>query len=136
MDQRVKRSRYDYTLNFKLSVVERVERGDLTPRQAQLHYGIQGPGTVRRWLREHGRLGPDAASLGVVEPATAVPKSSSQLTPEQQRIKQLEAELRDAREKANFFEAVVDVLRKDYGIVPVKKPSGKSSHKSSSKGST
>jgi transposase len=136
VDQRVRRSRYDYTLNFKLTVVERVERGDLTAREAQLHYGIQGSGTVRRWLREHGRWGRNPASLDVVERETAVAKSSSQLTPEQQRIKQLEAELREAREKANFFEAVVDVLRKDYGIVPVKKPSGKSSQKSSSKGST
>jgi transposase len=65
-----------------------------------------------------------------------VRKPSTQLSPEQQRIKQLEAELRDAREKSNFLEAVVDILKKDYGIVPVKKPHGKSSRKSSSKGST
>lgn len=51
------------------------------------------------------------------------------LTPEQQ-IKQLEVELREAKEKAQFFEAVVDVLKKDYGVV-VKKPVGKSWRKSS-----
>lgn len=136
MDQRVKKSRYDYTLNLKLAVVERVQRGNLTPREAQLQYGIQGSGTVRRWLREHGRMDQSTASWGLVRREMPVGKSSSQLTPEQQRIKQLEAELRDVREKANFLEAVVDVLRKDYGIVPVKKPLGKSSRKSSSKGST
>ena len=135
MDQRVKRSRYDYTLAFKLTVVERVERGELSYQQAQSHYGIQGRATVLNWLRRHGRRDWSAASLRE-QREISVRKSSSQLCPEQQRIKQLEAELRDAREKANFFEAVVDVLKKDYGIVPVKKPFGKSLRKSSSKGST
>lgn len=50
------------------------------------------------------------------------------LTPEQ-RIKELEEQLRQSQEKAQFLEAVVDVLRKDYGVV-VKKPLGKSSRKS------
>ena len=133
MDQRVRRSRYDYTLNFKLAVVERVERGELSYQEAQRHYGIQGPATILNWLRTHGGRDWSAASLRN-QREMSVPKSSPS-TPEQQRIKQLEAELRDVREKANFFEAVVDVLKKDYGIVPVKKPLGKSSRKSSSKGS-
>lgn len=135
MDQRVRRSRYDYTLTFKLAVVERIERGELSYKQAHLQYGIQGAATVLRWLREHGRRDWSAASLRD-QREMPVPKSSSPLSPEQQRIKQLEAQLREVREKANFLEAVVDVLKKDYGIVPVKKPSGKSSRKSSSKGST
>ena len=135
MDQRVKRSRYDYTLTFKLSVVARVERGELTYREAQEHYGIQGASTVLSWLRAHGRRDWSEASLrGHVVREIPVKKPPSQLTPEQLRIQQLEAELREAREKASFFEAVVGVLKKDYGIVPVKKPSGKSSRKSSSKG--
>lgn len=55
------------------------------------------------------------------------------LMPEQ-RIKELEVQLKEAREKAQLFEAVVNVLEKDYGVRVVKKPSGKSSRKSSSKG--
>ena len=131
MDQRVKRSRYDYTLSLKLTVVERIERGELTPRQAQQHYGIQGNATVLRWLRRHGRRDWSKASLVTSEPRMPMGKSRTPLTPEQQRIKELEAQLRDAQEKANLFEAVLDVLKKDYGV-PVKKPLGKSSRKSSS----
>lgn len=135
MDQRVRRSRYDYTLTFKLGVVERVERGELTYRQAQQHYGIQGAATVLRWLRAHGRRDWSRASLGIAEREKPVGKKShAALTPEQQRIKQLEAQLKDAQRKASLFEAVLDVLKKDYGV-PVKKPLGKSSRKSSSKGS-
>ena len=133
MDQCTRRSRYDYTLTFKLGVVERVERGELTYKQAQQHYGIQGAATVLRWLRQHGRRDWGKASLRVAQQDTSMPrKSSASLTPEQQRIKQLELQLRDAQEKANFFEAVLDVLQKDYGV-PVKKHLGKSSPKSSSK---
>lgn len=53
-------------------------------------------------------------------------------TPEQ-RIKELEVQLKDAQQKAQLFEAVLDVLKKDYGVRVVKKPLGKSSRKSSSK---
>lgn len=40
------------------------------------------------------------------------------LTPEQ-RIKELEEKLRLTEQKAQFFEAFVDVMEKDYGV-PVK----------------
>jgi transposase-like protein len=135
VDQRVRRSRYDYTLTFKLAVVERVERGELTCRQAQQHYGIQGAATVRNWLRRHGRRDWSKASLAVAKQDMPVGKKSpSSLTPEQQRIKQLESQLKEAQEKALLFEKVLDVLKRDYGV-PVKKPLGKSSPKSSPKGS-
>jgi transposase len=65
-----------------------------------------------------------------------IKKSSSapaSLTPEQ-KIKALEVQLREANEKAQLFQAVLDVLKKDYGVRVVKKPSGKSSRKSSSRG--
>ncbi len=53
------------------------------------------------------------------------------LTPEQ-CIEELETQLRKAQEKSALFEAVLDVVRTDYGMV-VKKPSGRSSRKSRSK---
>lgn len=136
MDQRVRRSRYDYTLTFKLAVVERVERGELTYKQAQEHYGIQGSGTVLVWLRRHGRRDWSKASLlHAKRDAPMRKKSPGSLTPEQQRIRELEAQLKDAQQKAALFEKVLDVLKRDYGV-PVKKPLGKSSPKSSPKDST
>ena len=62
-----------------------------------------------------------------------MPEPPKPLTPEQ-RIKELEVQLKEAQEKAAFFEAVVGVLKKDYGVRVAKKPVGKSSRKSSSKG--
>ena len=60
-----------------------------------------------------------------------IDKTPTCQSPEQQ-IKQLEVQLRDAREKAQLFEKVIEVLEKDYGVV-VKKPLGRSLRKNSSR---
>ena len=51
-----KRTQRDYTLGFKLAIVEQVEKGDFTYKQAQKQYCIQGRSTVLVWLRKHGKL--------------------------------------------------------------------------------
>ena len=130
MDARIKRTQRDYTRAFKLSVVEQVEKGELTYKQAQERYGIQGRSTVLSWLRKHGRQGWGQAASSAAMP---IDKNPAPLTPEQQ-IKALQVQLAQAQEKAQFFEAVVDVLKKDFGVRVVKKPLGKSSRKTSSKG--
>jgi transposase len=137
METGVKRTQRDYTLAFKLSIVEQVEKGELTYKQAQERYGIQGRSTVLVWLRKHGRQSWGSASSRLPMPVPIKKSSSSApaapLTPEQ-KIKALEVQLQEANEKAQLFEAVLDVLKKDYGVRVVKKPLGKSSRKSSSRG--
>ena len=131
MEQEIKRTQRDYSLAFKLSVVEQVEKGELTYKEAQRRYGIQGRSTVLVWLRKHG-LQDWVDPSGRARSGSTMPKQDSKpLTPEQ-RIKELETQLREAQEKAALFEAVLDVMRKDYGIT-VKKPSGRSSRKGGSK---
>ncbi len=86
MNQYVKRTQRDYPLSFKLAVVEQVEKGEMTYRQAQDRYGIQGRSTVLKWLRKFGQLdwlSPSPAKMYGVN----MPKMP--LTPEQ-RIKELE----------------------------------------------
>lgn len=129
MESRIKRTQRDYTLAFKLAVVEQIEKGELTYKQAQSRYGIQGRSTVLVWLRKHGRLGWGVGASSAAMPIDKTPKA---LTPEQ-RIKELETQLKDSLQKALLFEAVIDVLRRDYGVRVVKKPSGKSCKSDSSK---
>ena len=131
MDQWVKRTQRDYTLAFKLGLVELIEKGELTPLEAKLRYGIQGASTVQAWLRRHGKQQWGRASSESGRPQCM--DDPSKLTPEQ-RIRELQAQLKEAREKAAFFEAVVTVLKKDYGVTVAKKPAGKSSRKASSRG--
>ena len=49
-----KRTQCDYNMSFKLAVISQVEKGELTYKQAQKVYGIQGRSTVLTWLRKHG----------------------------------------------------------------------------------
>lgn len=132
MESGIKRTQRDYTLAFKLSVVDQIEKGEVSYKQAQARYGIQGRSTVLVWLRKHGRQRWDAvaSSAGMNHPSN--PGTSKPSTPEQ-RIKELEVQLKDAQDKAQLFEAVLDVLKKDYGVRVVKKPLGKSLRKSSLK---
>ena len=124
MKSRSKRTQRDYSLAFKLSVVDQVEAGEITYKQAQNRYGIQGRSTVLVWLRKHGRL--DWSKGTSTDLANTMSDKPLEPTPEQ-RIKQLEQKLADVQQKADFFEAVVDVLKRDYGVRVVKKPRGKSS---------
>lgn len=118
-----KRTQRDYSLAFKLSVVDQVEKGELTYKQAQDHYGIQGASTVLVWLRKHGRLDWSQGTPTRVSEVTTMTEPKD-LTPEQ-RIRALERELEDTKLKAQFFEAIVDVLDKDFGVRITKKQRNK-----------
>lgn len=101
-----KRTQRDYTLGFKLAVVEEVERGDLTYKQAQAKYGIQGRSTVLVWLRKHGKL--DWPSLR----NRPMPKKSE--TPAQ-TIKRLEKKLKDAEDRQYLMEKMMEIIDREYG---------------------
>ena len=82
-----KRTQKDYTLAFKLQVVDEVEKGLLSQDAAQRKYGIQGNATILVWLRKHGRL-----DWGVkpFKPMKTPPNKKIQEL--EKRIKRLEAE--------------------------------------------
>ncbi|WP_411992376.1 IS3 family transposase [Agarivorans sp. DSG3-1] len=110
-----KRTQRNYSLAFKLAVVDQVEKGEMSYRQAQDRYGIQGRSTVLVWLRKHGRLDWSKGIEHTRMVGTAMSNSSSPQTPEQ-RIKELEKQLEDSQMKADFFEAVVKVMDRDFGV--------------------
>ena len=132
METGKRRSQRDYTLTFKLSVVDQVEKGELSYKEAQERYGIQGKTTVLTWLRKHGRQDWSPGTYISSPRMGSMPDKKRPLTPEQ-RIKELEEQLALSNQKAQFFEAVVDVLKNDYGLSVVKKRPGKSSRKNESK---
>ena len=99
-----KRTQRDYNMGFKLAVVDQVEKGEMTYKQAQERYGIQGRSTVLVWLRKHG-------NLNWTNPMTAMHRSKE--TPSQQ-IKRLEKELADEKLKNLILNRMVDTLDRDY----------------------
>jgi len=128
METGEKRSQRDYTLTFKLSVVDQVEKGELSYKEAQRRYGIQGRSTVLVWLRKHGRQDWSQGASIRTQRSRPMNEPNLPLTPEQ-RIKELEEQLALANQKAKFFEDVVEALKNDYGVSVVKKRSGKSLRK-------
>lgn len=122
-----KRSQRDYNLGFKLSVISQVEKGEMTYKQAQKAYGIQGRSTVLVWLRKFGNLDwskPIAHSM-------KTPRSKE--TPAQ-KIKRLEKELEEQKLKCEMLNYMIDLSDKQYGTAIRKKFSPKQSDGSSKKG--
>ena len=103
---RRKRTQRDYTLGFKLAVVEQVEKGYMTYKQAQAHYGIQGRSTVLVWLRKHGSLDWSPLNLQAMKTVKETPE---------QKIKRLEKELDDERTRNLILNKMVDVIDQQYG---------------------
>jgi len=103
---RKKRTQRDYNLGFKLAVIAQVEKGEMTYKQAQKAYGIQGRSTVLVWLRKHG-------TLDWTNPARhQMPKAKE--TPAQ-KIKRLERELSDEKLKNKVLNTMIDISDKHYG---------------------
>lgn len=107
--KRNRRTQRDYTMGFKLQVVVAVEKGDMTYKQAQKIYGIQGRSTVLTWLRKHGKL-------NWTQPVRlTMPKSPKANETPAQKIKRLERELEDERLRNLLLNEVVDILDAEYG---------------------
>lgn len=96
-EQKQRRSQRDYSLAFKLQVVSEVEKGELSYKQAQRKYGIQGKSTVLVWLRKHSILD-----------WKEIPTMSHKKTPEQ-KIKELEALLAIEKEKVHVLNVAIDI---------------------------
>jgi len=94
---RKKRSQRDYSLAFKLQVVKEVEKGELSYKQAQKKYGIQGRSTVLVWIRKHSIF--EWKELSTM---------SKIITPEQ-RIKELESLLAKEKEKVHVLNTAIDI---------------------------
>ncbi|WP_120496097.1 IS3 family transposase [Kiloniella sp. EL199] len=106
--ERVRRSQKDYPLGFKFSVVDEIEKGDLTYKQAQDLYGIQGRSTCLTWLRKHGKL-------DWSKPLNHLAMPKNKETPAQ-KIKRLERALEDEQLKNIVYGEMMNVIHEEYGI--------------------
>lgn len=101
-----KRTQRDYNLGFKLAVISQVEKGDMTYKQAQKLYGIQGRSTVLVWLRKHGNLDWNKPKNFMSPQAKETPS---------QTIKRLEKALADERLKNEVLNTMIDISDQQYG---------------------
>jgi transposase len=124
MSEGIKRTQRDYGMAFKLGVVGSVEKGEMTYKQAQEKYGIQGRSTVLVWLRKYGQQDWStlAGTMSQRRRAQTIREMSTPPTPEQ-RIKQLEVELERSKKQSLVYKTMLDVIAKEHGVNLVKKPS-------------
>ena len=87
----VKRTQKDYTMSFKLQIVQEIERGELSPTQATKKYGIQCRKTIVEWLRKFGNFDWENQT-----PST-MPKSP------EQKIMELEAKIKLLEKQKSFL---------------------------------
>ena len=127
-EKRVRRSQRDYSLAFKLAVVGEVARGELSKKQAKHRYGIQGRSTVLVWCRKYATHFTTFKEAGRIFPSQPL---AVEQTPEQ-RIKQLETELREQKKQAAkqlkdaqdlnlLLRTMLQVVEEDHGISLPKK---------------
>jgi transposase len=107
-NQSKKRTQKDYSLSFKLKVVEEVEKGEKTYKEAQREYGIQGRSTVLVWLRKHGRL-----KWTIENPMR------DKITP-QTEIRVLKKEIEKLKKEKEVLQIAIDIAEEELKV-PIRK---------------
>lgn len=114
----VKRTQLDYSMPFKLAVVQEVERTGIGVCAVARKYGIQSETTVTTWIRKYGNFD--------VSNKTSKPMEKSkgqQLLELEERVKMLERqnnrlqhELEMKDHKVAFFDMMIDMAEKEFNI--------------------
>lgn len=118
----VKRTQKDYSMSFKLQVVQEIEQGLLTRTQALNKYGVQARSTIRTWLKKYGKFDYNFTIN------QAISKTPEQRILElEQQVKLLEKQkaraehLADrADKKAILFDMMIDIAEEEFNI-PIRK---------------
>lgn len=114
----VKRTQRDYSMPFKLAVVQEVERTGIGVCAVARKYGIQSETTVTTWIRKYGNF--DIAN----KTSKPMEKSKEQKLLElDERVKMLERqnnrlqhELEMKDHKVAFFDMMIDMAEKEFNI--------------------
>ncbi|MFC6877021.1 transposase [Flavobacterium myungsuense] len=114
----VKRTQKDYTMSFKLQVVQEIEQGGLSTYEVCRKYNIQSRSTIVGWLQKFGNFDWENQT------PSNMPKSP------EQKIMELEAKVRLLEKqkafleqqafvtdkKAIIFDMMMDIAKKEYQI--------------------
>lgn len=116
--QYVKRTQKDYSYSFKLQVVGEVERGELSKKEAQLKYGIQGNATICTWVRKYGNLDMDyqIKRKKMKSPEQELLELKQKIKLLEKQNKTLEQELDMTNKKAIFFDMMIDIAEEELDI--------------------
>ena len=114
----VKRTQKDYSMSFKLQIVQEIERGHLTTTAATKKYEIQCRKTVVNWLKKFGNFDwenqipfnmPKSPEQKIMELEAQV-----KLLEKQKALLERQAFVAD--KKAIIFDMMIDIAEKEYQI--------------------
>ena len=109
----------NYSEAFKRQVVSEFEIGLFTKAELQRRYTILGNSCIPRWLKKYGKF--------TYEYKTTIGRPMKD--PQQQRIKELEAQLAKKEEELKVFKRFIEIAERELKIDIVKKSGSKQSKK-------
>lgn len=114
----VKRTQKDYSMSFKLQIVQQIERGKLTVSEATNRYEIQCRKTVVNWLRKFGNFDWDNQTPSNMpkSPEHKIMELEAQVKLLEKQKALLEREAFVADKKAIIFDMMIDIAEKEYQI--------------------
>ena len=114
----VKRTQKDYTMSFKLQIVQEIERGNLSTTEATKRYGIQCRKTVVEWLRKFGNFDWENQTPSTMHksPEQKIMELEAQVKLLEKQKAFLEQQAFVADKKAIIFDMMIDIAEKEYQI--------------------
>lgn len=114
----VKRTQKDYTMSFKLQIVQEIERGELSTHAACGKYGIQSRSTIVQWLRKFGNFDWENQTPSNMpkSPEQKIMELEAQVKLLEKQKSYLEQQAFVADKKAIIFDMMIDIAEKEYQI--------------------
>ena len=114
----VKRTQKDYSMSFKLQIVQEIERGQLTTTEATKKYNIQCRKTVVEWLKKFGNFDwENQTSFTMAKlPEQKIMELEVQVKLLEKQKAFLERQAFVADKKAILFDMIIDLAEKEYQI--------------------
>lgn len=114
----IRRTQKDYSMSFKLAVVQEYETTQISQGSLQRKYGIQGNNTLKRWIEKYSNFDNSNKSLKPMKK-----NKEQELLELRQKVKHLERrnaslekELAIKEMKVEFFDMMIDIAEKEYRI--------------------
>ena len=114
----VKRTQKDYTMSFKLQIVQEIEQGKLSITQVKKNYGIQSRSTIVQWLRKFGNFDwENQTPLNMSKsPEQKIMELELQVKLLEKQKAFLEQQAFVADNKAIIFDMMINLAEKEYQI--------------------
>ncbi|OAB25676.1 hypothetical protein SAMN05444395_10872 [Flavobacterium fryxellicola] len=114
----VKRTQKDYTMSFKLQIVQEIERGSISISQVKKDYCIQSRSTIVQWLRKFGKFDWENQT-----PSNMSKSPEQRIMEFESKVKLLEKQKAFVEQRAFvadkktiIFDMMIDIAEKEYQI--------------------